>query len=92
MGAVVSADYALQLLTQMLWTSFLVAAPLLLVTLVVGVLIGVLQVATQLQEMSLSYVPKLAAAFLVLLVAGPWMLGRLVSFATTLYGSIPAIR
>jgi flagellar biosynthesis protein FliQ len=86
------ADYALQLMTQMLWTSFLVAAPLLLVTLVVGVLIGVVQVVTQLQEMSLSYVPKLAAAFFVLVLAGPWMLNRLVTFATTLYAGIPSIR
>ncbi|MCU0923556.1 MAG: flagellar type III secretion system protein FliQ [Burkholderiaceae bacterium] len=86
------ADTALQLLTQMLWTSFLVAAPLLLVTLVVGVLIGVFQVVTQLQEMSLSYVPKLAAAFFVLVVAGPWMLSRLVAFATSLYAGIPNIR
>jgi flagellar biosynthetic protein FliQ len=86
------ADTALQLMTQMLWTSFLVAAPLLLVTLVVGVLIGVFQVVTQLQEMSLSYVPKLAAAFFVLVVAGPWMLNRLVAFATSLYAGIPNIR
>jgi len=86
------ADTALQLMTQMLWTSFLVAAPLLLVTLVIGVLIGVVQVVTQLQEMSLSYVPKLAAAFFVLVLAGPWMLNRLVTFATTLYSGIPSIR
>ncbi len=86
------ADTALQLMTQMLWTSFLVAAPLLLVTLVIGVLIGVVQVVTQLQEMSLSYVPKLAAAFFVLVLAGPWMLNRLVTFATTLYSGIPGIR
>lgn len=86
------ADTALQLMTQMLWTSFLVAAPLLLVTLLVGVVIGVVQVVTQLQEMSLSYVPKLAAAFVVLLVAGSWMLNRVVTFATVLYSGIPGMR
>jgi flagellar biosynthetic protein FliQ len=86
------ADYALQLVTQLLWTAFLVAAPLLLATLVIGVLIGVLQVVTQLQEMTLSYVPKLAVAFFVLLLFGPWMLNRAVVFATELYGSIPGMR
>lgn len=86
------ADYALQLVTQLLWTSFLVAAPLLLATLIIGVLIGVLQVVTQLQEMTLSYVPKLVVAFFVLLLFGPWMLNRTVVFATELYGSIPGIR
>lgn len=79
-------------MTQLLWTSFVVAAPLLLATLVVGVLVGVVQVVTQLQEMSLSYVPKLAVAFFVLLLFGPWMLSRLVVFSTTLYSSIPTIR
>ena len=86
------ADYALQLMTQLLWTSFVVAAPLLLTTLAVGVLVGVVQVVTQLQEMSLSYVPKLVVAFFVLLLFGPWMLSRLVAFATTLYAGIPTIR
>lgn len=87
-----AADQALQLLTQLLWTSFLVSAPLLLATLVVGVLVGVLQVITQLQEMSLSYVPKLVVAFFVLLVFGPWMLNRLISFSTSLYSGIAVIR
>jgi flagellar biosynthetic protein FliQ len=87
-----AADQALQLLTQLLWTSFLVAAPLLIATLVVGVLVGIVQVVTQLQEMSLSYVPKLVVAFFVLLVFGPWMLNRLITFSTSLYSGIAVIR
>lgn len=87
-----ASDQALQLMTQLLWTSFLVAAPLLVSTLIVGVLVGVMQVVTQLQEMSLSYVPKLIAAFFVLLIFGPWMLSRLIGYATTLYGGIAVIR
>ncbi len=86
------ADQALQLLTQLLWTSFLVAAPLLIATLVVGVLVGIVQVVTQLQEMSLSYVPKLVVAFFVLLIFGPWMLNRLMTFSTSLYSGIAVIR
>lgn len=87
-----TADQALQLINQLLWNGFLVAAPLLLVTLVVGVLIGVFQVVTQLQEMSLSYVPKLVIAFVVLLLMGPWMLNRLVTYSTSLYTGIATLR
>lgn len=87
-----AADQALQLMTQLLWTSFLVAAPLLLSTLIIGVLVGVVQVVTQLQEMSLSYVPKLVVAFFVLLVFGPWMLNRMTTFATTLFSGIAGMQ
>lgn len=87
-----SQDQALQLMTQLFWTSFLVAAPLLVATLVVGLIVGVFQVVTQLQEMSLSYVPKLVVAFFVLLALGPWMLSRLMAYAADLYAGIPLIR
>lgn len=86
-----SIDQSLQLVTQSLWTAFLIAMPVLLVTLVVGVVIGVFQVVTQLQEMTLTFVPKLIMVFVVFLVLGPWMLNRLTSFATTLYRTIPTI-
>jgi len=87
-----SQDQALQLMTQLFWTSVLVAAPLLVTTLLIGIIIGVFQVVTQLQEMSLSYVPKLVVSFFVLLTLGPWMLSRLMAYATGLYGGIALIR
>jgi len=83
-----SADQALQLMEQLFWNSFLIAAPILIATLLVGVLISVLQVVTQLQEMSLSYVPKLGVAVVIVVVLGSWMLGRLTGFATELFKSI----
>lgn len=86
-----TTDQSLQLVTQLLWTSFLIAAPILFSTLIVGVLIGIFQVVTQLQEMTLTFVPKLIMVFVVFLVLGPWMLNRLTSFATSLYRSIPNI-
>ncbi len=86
-----SIDQSLQLVTQSLWTAFVIAMPVLLVTLIVGVVIGVFQVVTQLQEMTLTFVPKLIMVFVVFLVLGPWMLNRLTSFATTLYRTIPNI-
>jgi flagellar biosynthetic protein FliQ len=74
----------------MLWTALLISAPLLGVTLVVGLLVSVLQVVTQVQEMSLTYIPKIVSAVIVLAVFGPWMLRRLLAFATTLISNIPS--
>lgn len=82
-------DLAIQLFAQLMWNAVLIAAPLLLATLAVGLLVSVLQVVTQIQEMSLTFIPKLITAVAVLLLAGPWMLSRLVSFSATLINSIP---
>ena len=82
---------ALSLLDSMLWTSSIVAGPILLAILIVGLLISIFQVTTQLQEMTLSYVPKMLVAAGLLMLLGPWMLGRLTQFAISLYSEIPAI-
>lgn len=82
-------DHALALMNQLLWNSMLIAGPLMATTLVVGLLISVLQVATQLQEMTLSYVPKLLASGAVLVLLGSWMLHRLTQFAIDLIMTIP---
>lgn len=84
-------DKALELMTQLLWNSLLIAGPVLATALVIGLFISVLQVATQLQEATLSYVPKLLACSVVLVVLGPWLLGRLTGFATTLISTIPEL-
>lgn len=83
------SDLVLQLLTDVLWNALLISAPLLAVTLAVGLLVSVLQVVTQVQEASLTFIPKLIAAVLVLVTAGPWMLGRLVGFASRVIAGIP---
>ncbi len=67
----------------------LVSAPLLLTALVVGVVISLFQAATQINEMTLSFVPKLLALVLVLLLAGPWMLQLLIDFTQNLMKDIP---
>lgn len=84
-----SPDYALQLLGEMLWTGLLISAPLLAVTLAVGLLISVIQVVTQVQESSLTFIPKIIASVIVLVVCGPWMLKRLVAFSSGLIAGIP---
>jgi flagellar biosynthetic protein FliQ len=85
------ADQALELMNLMLWNAFVVTAPILVAALVVGLLISVLQVATQLQEMTLTYVPKLLIAGLMLITLGSWMLGRITSFAIYTIKLIPSL-
>ena len=69
----------------------MLAAPLLLVALIAGLVIGMLQAATQINEQTLSFIPKLLVIALTLFVAGPWMLRVLVDFTRDLYTSIPSV-
>jgi flagellar biosynthetic protein FliQ len=76
-----------------MYVAMLVAAPLLLTALAVGLLVGVIQAATQINEMTLSFIPKLMAMAVVALIAGPWMLRLLVQFTRQLIEGLPgAIR
>jgi len=70
--------------------SLKLALPLLLSALVVGLIVSVFQAVTQIQEMTLSFIPKILAMVVVIVVAGPWMLGQLTSYTRELYSSIPA--
>lgn len=74
---------------EALFTVLLVSAPILGVALLVGLLISIIQATTQLQEMTLVFVPKIVAVFIVLIIFGPWMLNILISFTHTLFASIP---
>jgi flagellar biosynthetic protein FliQ len=71
--------------------TLLLAAPLLLVALVTGLIVGAFQAATQINEMTLSFIPKLVAMALALVIAGPWMLKVLVSYTRELIESIPGL-
>lgn len=82
---------ALDFLNDMLWTAALVAGPVLLAVLLVGLLISVFQVATQIQEITLSYVPKILVAGMMLIILGPWMMARIIVFARDLYLTVPAL-
>ncbi len=72
-----------------LTVTMLLAAPLLLSALAVGLLIGMIQAATQIQEMTLSFIPKLIILVVALMIAGPWMLGLITDFTLGLFQSIP---
>ena len=83
------ADLALRMLGDLFWTGLLVCLPVLGCTMAVGLFISVLQVVTQVQEMSLTFVPKLVAAAVSLVVFGPWILRTLTAFSTRLWSGIP---
>ena len=83
------SELALTLTSDTLWTAILLAAPVIGLTTLVGLIVSILQVVTQIQESSLSFVPKLVAAAAVLLVLGGWMLTILTQFATRLIANIP---
>ena len=76
---------------QAIQLTLLVAAPLLLVALGVGLIISIFQAATQINEATLSFIPKLVAVFLTMVLAGPWILARMVSFIRQLFSSIPQL-
>lgn len=83
------ADLALRMLGDLFWTGMLVCLPVLGLTMLVGLLVSVLQVVTQIQEMSLTFVPKLVTAAVSLVIFGPWILRTLTAFSTRLWSGIP---
>jgi flagellar biosynthetic protein FliQ len=71
--------------------AIILGAPLLLVALVIGLIISVFQAATQINEATLSFIPKLLAVAVTLVVAGPWMLSQMLDYMRALFASIPQI-
>ncbi|AMS32846.1 MAG: flagellar biosynthesis protein FliQ [Betaproteobacteria bacterium] len=77
--------------TNALETMLVLAAPLLIVVLVIGFAISVLQAATQINEQTLSFVPKLIAVAITIVIAGPWMISRMVTYIQQLFAQIPFV-
>ncbi|TDK68327.1 flagellar biosynthesis protein FliQ [Sapientia aquatica] len=76
---------------QAMQVTLMIAIPMLLVALVIGLLVSIFQAATQINEMTLSFIPKLIGVFLVMDLAGPWMLTILTDFMRQLFTSIPTL-
>lgn len=76
---------------QAIEVTLLVSAPLFIAALATGLLISIFQAATQINEATLSFVPKLIVVFATLIIAGPWMITVLTDYMQRLYGSIPGI-
>ena len=79
----------LDIATKALWATALVSAPILVTAMVVGLVVGVLQSVTQLQEAPLSFVPKFIAVAAVIVLSGAWMLQTLVDFTRELFRMVP---
>ncbi len=85
------ADLALKMMADLFWTGLLVCLPILGLTMLVGLFISVVQVVTQVQEMSLTFVPKLFTAGVALVMFGPWILRKLSQYTVQLWSGIPAL-
>ncbi len=86
-----TAETVLTIARHAIEVAVLMALVLLIPGLIVGLLVAVFQAATQINEMTLSFVPKLILTFMVLLYAGPWLLNMLVDYTRGLFMSIPSI-
>jgi flagellar biosynthetic protein FliQ len=84
-------ENVMDLAHKTLMVTTLISAPLLLIALITGLVIGMLQAATQINESTLSFIPKLLMLVLTLFAAGPWILRVLIDFTHDLYASIPAM-
>jgi flagellar biosynthetic protein FliQ len=83
------AQSAIDLGREALWTTMIVASPVLVAALIVGLVIGLIQAMTQIQEQSLVFVPKIVIMLLVLSISLPWLISRMVQYTSTLIGGIP---
>jgi len=76
---------------QALWVTMMIASPMLLSALAVGLMVGMFQAATQINEMTLSFIPKLLVLVMSLVVAGPWMLSVIINYTRQLMEQIPSL-
>ena len=86
-----SQDQVISICVSAMELALKIGMPILLVGLVVGLLVSIFQAATQIQEQTLTFIPKVVAMAAVIVVAGPWMLGQIVSYTQNLYESIPSL-
>ena len=84
-------DTVVNLSTQAMTLALKIAGPILLVGLVIGLIVSIFQAVTQIQEQSLSFIPKIVALAALIVILGPWMLDHLVTYAQNLYLSIPQL-
>ena len=84
-------DQVVSLVVDAMSVSLKIALPMLMAGLVVGLVVSVFQAVTQIQEQTLAFIPKVVAMAVVIVVAGPWMLGQIVSYTQNLYESIPSL-
>ena len=82
-------NQAIDLARQAVTLTLVLGAPVLAAVLIVGLVVSVLQAATQIQDQTLSFVPKILAVGLACIIVGPWMLSRLIEFSRQMFGTLP---
>jgi flagellar biosynthetic protein FliQ len=91
-GELMDQSFIMEIGAKAMWVTLEVSLPVLGVSLVVGLLVSIFQAVTQLQEPTLSFIPKILAVVLVVVLAGPWMLNSLLGFTTEILSSIRDIK
>lgn len=84
-------EMVITLVQKAIEVTVMISAPMLLVALVVGLIVSVFQAATQINEMTLSFIPKLLSMIVVMVLAGPWMTETMMDYIIRLYSSIPQL-
>ncbi len=82
-------QFVIKFISDAIYTVILLAGPVLIVTLVVGLLVGIFQAVTSINEMTLTFIPKLIAVILILLVLFPWMLRLMLEYTVSIFNLIP---
>lgn len=84
-------QYVIALGRSAIYTTLLIAAPMLIFSLVIGLIIAILQAITQIHEMTLTFIPKIISVALALIIFLPWMINTLLSYTTQLFDTIPML-
>ncbi|WAA10728.1 flagellar biosynthesis protein FliQ [Fervidibacillus albus] len=83
-----TAETVIQLAEQGIYTILLVAGPLLLLALVVGLIVSIFQATTQIQEQTLAFIPKIIAVLIGVVIFAPWMISRMVQYASNIFSNL----
>lgn len=83
-------DFVIDMLTKALQLSLLIASPMLLFGLVIGLIISIFQSVTQIQEMTLTYIPKIIGVILAVMLFAPWMMDKMMSYTIMLFNNLPS--
>jgi flagellar biosynthetic protein FliQ len=84
----VSAEFVIDVAEKGIYTVLIIAGPLMVIALIVGLLVSIFQATTQIQEQTLAFVPKIVAVLLGLILLAPWMLSHLLSYANEIFGNL----
>ncbi|WP_088105105.1 flagellar biosynthesis protein FliQ [Halalkalibacter urbisdiaboli] len=83
-----TSDFIINIAENGIWTVLLVAGPLLIIALGLGLLVSIFQATTQIQEQTLAFIPKIVGVFVALIVFGPWMLSHVTNFAYQIFSNV----